>query len=84
MWALTEKDYDAIKAGGITEEKLNATNSGRATCDFVAEQEDTLQEFLGLGAATFGEGSSLDTTFDELKLGSTLADVTSGSTAPRP
>jgi len=76
MWALTETDYEAIKAGGITEEKLNATNSGKAIVAFVEEQADILQEFLSIGASTFGDGSALDTTFDELKLGSTLGDVT--------
>lgn len=81
MWALTEKDYDAIKSGGITEEKLNATNSGTASSNFVAEQADSLQEFLGIGAATFGAGSTLNVTMDELKLGTSLSDVTAGPTA---
>lgn len=84
MWALTEKDYDAIKAGGITEEKLNATNSGMATSKFTAEQADSLQEFLGAGASTFGDGSSLDVTLDELKLGTSLSDVTTGTPNAHP
>jgi len=81
MWALTEKDYDAIKGGGLTEEKLNATNSGKATSKFVAEQADSLQEFLGVGASTFGEGSSLEVTMDEIRMGTSLGDVT-GSAQP--
>ncbi|CAN5346762.1 hypothetical protein BH09VER1_BH09VER1_28000 [soil metagenome] len=79
MWALTEKDYDAIKAGGITEEKLNATNSGVATSKSVEEQADSLQEFLGMGASTFGDSSTLEVSIDELKLGSSLNDVTTSA-----
>lgn len=84
LWALTEKDYDAIKAGGITEEKLNATNSGKVSAAFATEEADMLQDFLSIGAATFGDGSSLDVTMDELKLGTTLGDVSAAPAGTHP
>lgn len=75
LWALSAANYDAIKGNGISEEELDATNSGKVVDRFEDGEGDSLQEYLAIGSAVFGENAVIRITYDELKLGSTLADV---------
>lgn len=78
VWALSAANYDKLKASGITEEGLNSNNLWKQTDPYTDNDSgDTLLDYVGIGCATFGEGSSMSVTFDELKYGQSLSDVLS-------
>ncbi|GEM_PF-5225052 len=68
MWILSAANYDAIKAGGITEAELNATNSGTATA---------IGSWGGItDTASFDfDFRRYQGTIDELKYGSEIGDL---------
>lgn len=78
-WALTADEYDSLKAHGISEDELDVVHdpiaSARVVDNFAAGEANTLQSYLGIGASTFGTNSAYAVTYDELKMGPTLASV---------
>ena len=78
-WALDEADFDIVSSDGvITEAELNATNhasasaSGTLTNNTLLDLDDTFVFSMVPLVANI----SLAATYDELRLGTTLADVT--------
>jgi hypothetical protein len=75
LWVLSAANYDAIKAGGITETELN-TNTATVSGASAAMTLDTTK-YLQL--AIKGNTGDWPSTFtvDEIKYGTTVGDVTS-------
>ena len=79
-WALSVADYDAIKAGGITEAELNATHSQFATVTVMPTAAQPLNfttsdlyDFRGIRPAVSNAFENY--YFDELYSGTTLGDL---------
>ncbi len=86
-WALSVADYDAIKAGGITEAELNATHSQYATATVMPTASQPLNfttsdfyDFRGIRPAVSNAFENY--YFDELYSGTTLGDL--GLPVPTP
>lgn len=86
-WALSAADYDAIKAGGITEAELNATHSQYATATVMPTAAQPLNfttsdlfDFRGIRPAVSNAFEYY--YFDELYSGTTLGDL--GLPVPSP
>ncbi|TAL00502.1 MAG: PEP-CTERM sorting domain-containing protein [Verrucomicrobia bacterium] len=89
FWALSEADYDAIKAGGITEAELNAQNRQTAT----ETVSPTSSQPLNFTTADFFELRGVDAIagnafylfdFDEVYAGTSLGDLGLPTAVPEP
>lgn len=82
VWSLSAANYNAIKAGGITEAELNATNSGKFVDTIATGEGNTLLSYLALSTMTLTSGTTVTATYDEVRLGLTLSDAVGGSPLP--
>jgi hypothetical protein len=87
MWALSEANYDAIKADGITETELDANHVLKAVDEDPGETARTLQlgdrfRFVIGTDVALAENFPFAIAFDELRYGTTLADVAPGVSDP--
>jgi hypothetical protein len=86
LWAISETNYDAIKADGITEAELDANNVARA---FRSDGPSDFGSFLEGGnyarlLANTDFGINNRSVFDEIKFTTELSDISPAAAIPEP
>lgn len=77
FWTLSEAQYLAILAGGITESELDSNSLVKvATTQDAFRAHLLATDFLNLAALSGGAGGVQSILLDEIRIGTSLADVT--------
>jgi len=84
-WSLRPAEYDAIKAGGITETELDTASYDTATesVTFGSALSFDTSKYVQMQFVT-GSGTSQSVTYDEIRHGEQLADLFPGMPVPPP